>query len=320
MDKPLDLVVSDILGPFSQDPQGFRYLLTICDHVSTYSIFYPLKSRSDVPAAILDEITHLSFQLGISPKALWMDNSREFVFAALSKRGISFHPLLPYLPQENGEAEHLNRTLGDMARAIFSESSMPDHFWQFAYASACYLHNRLPNRWCPYSSPHQGLYGRPPSIATLYLFRERAIMHVPAVQQPNKLAERGIECRLLKPLLASGGGQPNDSFSKCDLPTLSNGLLGQGLSQTRAQHNVAWPAKDISVPESLRKALVGPHQHFWEQACLDELDQMKRQGVWQAIDRTPEIKTIGHCWVFNTKLDEYGNIEKLKARLVAHGD
>ncbi|MBW0475673.1 hypothetical protein O181_015388 [Austropuccinia psidii MF-1] len=71
-------------------------------------------------------------------------------------------------------------------------------------------------------------------------------------------------------------------------------------------------AKDISVLENLKQALVSPHQHHWEQACLDELDLMKRQGLWQAIDRTPEMKTIGHCWVFNTKLDEYGNIKKFK--------
>ncbi|MBW0517254.1 hypothetical protein O181_056969 [Austropuccinia psidii MF-1] len=79
-------------------------------------------------------------------------------------------------------------------------------------------------------------------------------------------------------------------------------------------------AKDISVLENLRQALVGPHQHHWEQACLDDLDQMKRRGVWQAIDRTPTMKTIRHRWVFDTKLGEYGNINKFKARLVARGN
>ncbi|MBW0470131.1 hypothetical protein O181_009846 [Austropuccinia psidii MF-1] len=68
--------------------------------------------------------------------------------------------------------------------------------------------------------------------------------------------------------------------------------------------------KDISILETLRQALVSPHQHHWEQVCLDELNQMKKQGVWQAINRTPAMKTIRHRWVFNTKLDEYGNIEK----------
>ncbi|MBW0470129.1 hypothetical protein O181_009844 [Austropuccinia psidii MF-1] len=106
MDKPLNLLVSDIMGPFSQDPQGFQYLLTIHDHVAMYSIVYPKKSRSDAPAEILDAIAHLSVELGISPKALQTENAREFVSAsftvALLKLGFGFHPLLPYSPQEDG--------------------------------------------------------------------------------------------------------------------------------------------------------------------------------------------------------------------------
>ncbi|MBW0536488.1 hypothetical protein O181_076203 [Austropuccinia psidii MF-1] len=53
-DKPLDLLVSNIIRPFDQDSQGFQYLLTIRDHVSTFSIVYPLKSRLDAPDAVLD--------------------------------------------------------------------------------------------------------------------------------------------------------------------------------------------------------------------------------------------------------------------------
>ncbi|MBW0494714.1 hypothetical protein O181_034429 [Austropuccinia psidii MF-1] len=297
MDQPLGLFVSNIMGPFNQDPQGFQYLLTICNHVLTYSIVYPLKSRLDALAAILDAIAHLSIQLGISRKALQMDNSREFVSAsltaALSKLGIGLHPSLPYLPQENGKAERLNCTL------------------------ACYLHNGLPNRWCPDSLPHQVLYGRPPSIAALYLFGERAIMQMPAVQQLSKLAERGIEYRLLKPLLASGGWLLWDPAGNQMIHLVPMELYFERKEKAISSLPLA---KDISVPENLRQALVGPHQHHWEQACLGKLDQMKRQGVWQAINRTPTMKTIGHCWVFNTKFDEYGNIEKFKARLVARGN
>ncbi|MBW0492655.1 hypothetical protein O181_032370 [Austropuccinia psidii MF-1] len=54
-------------------------------------------------------------------------------------------------------------------------------------------------------------------------------------------------------------------------------------------------AKDIMVPENLKQALASFHQHHWEQACLAELDQMKRRNVWQEIDRKPGMKTIGHC-------------------------
>ncbi|MBW0541366.1 hypothetical protein O181_081081 [Austropuccinia psidii MF-1] len=62
--KPLDLLVLDIMGPFADDAQGFQ------DHVLTYSIIYPLKSQSEAPEAILDAVRQLQVHLGTTPKAL----------------------------------------------------------------------------------------------------------------------------------------------------------------------------------------------------------------------------------------------------------
>ncbi|MBW0524107.1 hypothetical protein O181_063822 [Austropuccinia psidii MF-1] len=117
--KTLDLLVSDIIGPFADNTQGLWYLLTIPDHVLTYSIVYPLKSRYEAPEAILDAVRQLQVRLGTTPKALRTDNARGFTSAnftnALASLGITFCPSLPYSPQENGKAEQLNQTLGDMA-------------------------------------------------------------------------------------------------------------------------------------------------------------------------------------------------------------
>ncbi|MBW0580636.1 hypothetical protein O181_120351 [Austropuccinia psidii MF-1] len=162
-EKQLYLLVSDIMGPFNTDAQGFRYILTVRDHVSTYSIVYPLKSRSKAPQAIIDCITQLQVCLRLTPRALRTDNAREFTSSSLTdflaKVGVSFVPSLPYLPQENGEAESLNRTLGDMARAMMTQSSMPTRFWHYVYTSACYIHNRIPNLHCANSLPYQELFG-----------------------------------------------------------------------------------------------------------------------------------------------------------------
>ncbi|MBW0564213.1 hypothetical protein O181_103928 [Austropuccinia psidii MF-1] len=46
--SPLDLLVSDVAGPFDKDPEGNRFLLTLRDHASTYTFTAALKSRSDV--------------------------------------------------------------------------------------------------------------------------------------------------------------------------------------------------------------------------------------------------------------------------------
>ncbi|MBW0473635.1 hypothetical protein O181_013350 [Austropuccinia psidii MF-1] len=116
-----------------------------------------------------------------------MDNSLEYTLAtftnSLVKLGVTFRPLLPYLPQENGKVEHLNRMLGDMAREMMVQSGMPVCFWRFAYCLACFLHNRIPNLQCVNSLPHQELFGTAPSIATLYPFGADAISYISLHQE-----------------------------------------------------------------------------------------------------------------------------------------
>ncbi|MBW0488632.1 hypothetical protein O181_028347 [Austropuccinia psidii MF-1] len=126
----------------------------------------------NAPTAILDTIKQLQVCTGITPKVLRTNNAQEFTSAAfsdsLAKLGVAFYPSLPYSPQENGEAERLNRTLGNMARAMVTQSRMPMHFWQFSYASASFIHNQIPNSRCLKSLPHQELFRQAPSWRQRY--------------------------------------------------------------------------------------------------------------------------------------------------------
>ncbi|KAM2687239.1 hypothetical protein EV2_010033 [Malus domestica] len=46
---------------------------------------------------------------------------------------------------------------------------------------------------------------------------------------------------------------------------------------------------------------------------------MAQNGVWSLIKGTSDMKLIGNKWVFKTRRDSRGNIERHKARLVAKG-
>ncbi|MBW0471930.1 hypothetical protein O181_011645 [Austropuccinia psidii MF-1] len=345
--------LSDIMGPFEGDAQGFRYLLTIRDHVSTYCIVYPLKLQSDAPAAIQETIKQLQVRTGSTPKALRTDNAKEFTSAAftdsLAKLGVALYPSLPYSPRENGEAERLNRTLGDMARAMVTQSQMPTRFWQFAYASASFMHNQIPNSRCPKSSPHQVLFGRAPSITTLYPHGTDAIVHIPSVHQQEKLAPRGIECKLLKPLMTGGWllwdprtnkmiqlasvifpkfqsyGRPTTPGKGSLSHVITTMTLGEVPTEqyfedeTRAVNSLPL-VKDVKIPSHLGEALKSPHRDSWRRACEAELNQMATREVWDVVDKMPGMKTIGHRWVFDLKRNGDGSIEKFKSRLVARGD
>jgi len=51
----------------------------------------------------------------------------------------------------------------------------------------------------------------------------------------------------------------------------------------------------------------------------DEMNSMQSNGVWNLVKLPNGAKTIGCKWVFRTKRDSLGNIERYKARLVAKG-
>ncbi|MBW0520737.1 hypothetical protein O181_060452 [Austropuccinia psidii MF-1] len=315
--KPLDLLALDVIGPFSSDTQGFCYLLTIRDHASTYSMVYPLKDQSDTPNAILDAIKQFQVQLRLTTKALRTENAREFTSASftslLSNLGVGF------LPQENGEAERLNRTLGDMARLMMLQSKMPDRFWRFAYASACFLHNRL--------------FLAPPAIiwrATLncYALPFWSGCNCPcprSAAMSQAISEGGVlppaQTINVRQLAVMGPGkQQASSIRKRCAATLGQVPTERYFNNENTVMDTLPVAKDITIPEHLGQVLSGLLSHKWRKACKAELEQMLLRDVWEPVVKDNTMKTIGHRWVFNIKRCVDRTIEKFKACLIVRGD
>lgn len=69
-------------------------------------------------------------------------------------------------------------------------------------------------------------------------------------------------------------------------------------------------------PKTVRSAFTNP---VWSQAMLDELQVLYDDNMWTLFPRDPSMSIIGFKWVFKTKLNAYGSLDRLKARLVAKG-
>ena len=67
-------------------------------------------------------------------------------------------------------------------------------------------------------------------------------------------------------------------------------------------------------PTSFKEAPKEPH---WVQAMKQEIDSIEKNKTWDLVDFPSHKKSIGVKWVYKTKLNEKGKIEKHKARLVA---
>nr|KYP39888.1 Retrovirus-related Pol polyprotein from transposon TNT 1-94 [Cajanus cajan] len=57
----------------------------------------------------------------------------------------------------------------------------------------------------------------------------------------------------------------------------------------------------------------------WIDAMKDEMKYMQDNDVWDLVELLEGVKPIGCKWIFKTKRDSKGNIERYKARLVAKG-
>uniref|UniRef100_A0ACD5WQX7 Uncharacterized protein n=1 Tax=Avena sativa TaxID=4498 RepID=A0ACD5WQX7_AVESA len=62
-----------------------------------------------------------------------------------------------------------------------------------------------------------------------------------------------------------------------------------------------------------------PHSAKWVEAMEDEMISMSSNNVWDLEEIPKGAKTVGCKWVYKTKYDSNGNVEKYKARLVAKG-
>jgi hypothetical protein len=69
-------------------------------------------------------------------------------------------------------------------------------------------------------------------------------------------------------------------------------------------------------PTSFKEAAKEPH---WVQAMNQEIDTIEKNKTWDLVDLPRHEKSIGVKWLYKTKLNEKGHIEKHKARLVAKG-
>jgi hypothetical protein len=80
------------------------------------------------------------------------------------------------------------------------------------------------------------------------------------------------------------------------------------------QHNIF--ALMSCQPTYFKEATKETH---WVQDMNQEIDSIEKKKTWDLVDLPRHKKSIGVKWVYKTKLNEKGQIEKHKARLAAKG-
>lgn len=146
--RVLQLIHSDVCGPFPDAHDGSKYFVTFIDDFSRASMVYCIGRKSETFNKFKEFVAMSEALHGCKVAKLRADNGGEYISNEFKdyckEKGIQLNYTVPYNPQMNSIAERLNRTLQERMRAMLNASGLDDRFWSEAILSANYIRNRCP--------------------------------------------------------------------------------------------------------------------------------------------------------------------------------
>jgi len=295
----------------------------------------------------------VELETGNRLKILRSDNGGEYTSrqfeAYLAKEGIKHQLTVPYTPQQNGVSERRNRTLMEMARCLLYENKIPLKFWAEAVNTASYLLNHMTTRVLRDKTPYEIWYGFKPNVDHLKVFGSPCYVLQPKVKRRklDQKADMGIligystkskaykiydlksnKVVIARDVKVSENGTWNweatsikgtkqeyqielDATEDDDFVNDKPVRGTRSLSDIYSRCNVA-EAEPIDFKEAI-------NSQVWIAAMKEELTMIEKNETWMLVDRPVHKKVIGVKWIFKTKLNADGSINKHKARLVVKG-
>ncbi|RVW82840.1 Retrovirus-related Pol polyprotein from transposon TNT 1-94 [Vitis vinifera] len=270
----------------------------------------------------------------------------------LQEHGIVAQYTMPGSPDQNSVAKRRNRTLLDMVRSMLSSSKLPQFLWTEALQTIVYILNRVPTKAVP-KTPFELLKGWKPSLQHMRVWGCSSVVRIYNPQE-KKLDPRTISGYFIGYAKNSKGYRfycpshntrivesRNAKFLEYDLvkrtiaevqpvievPQAVDNILVDQVDQelpdtSEQQVEPHTSLEDIVAkndPESFSQAMSCKESELWYNAMKDKMSSMKCNDVGDLVKLPNGAKTIGCKWVFKTKKDSLGNIERYKARLVAKG-
>ena len=118
----LEIVHTDLNGPYSEDYKGEKYFLTFIGEFSKVAKVYSIKTKNEVYDKFIEYINLVENKTGKKIKKLRCDNGIEYLnkdmYRLFRKKGIELEPCPPYVHELNGTAERYNRTISIIALSL----------------------------------------------------------------------------------------------------------------------------------------------------------------------------------------------------------
>jgi len=446
----LEIIHSDLSGIIRISNQNrYNYYVTFTDDSTRYTITYLLNTKDQALSAFNKYKAYVELHTKFKVKFFRTDGGLEYMNAQfadqLEAAGIKKHTTCPYSAQQNGISERINRTLGEMVRAMLISSGLPESLWPYAVLYATEIKNRLPHASIDYSIPYEKFFDKKVDYSTMHQFGEKVVfvgvgghskkftssndygyfvglpagtkgyyVFVPSTgkviishdvyflnkfdkntnsNQLNESTElfdyelENVTINQSTPTSSSNqlsidqALNSEDDFVYCPLSTSLN--TDEQESNNQQESNVSsvqsinidtsdvpeeneiegeempvgeiyltnrekiafqrrfphaslefiapthngkrnppcrYLVNSLVIPKSIEQARSSNESSKWIEAANVEYLSHIQNGTWRLVKRAPEMNVLPCFWLFNTKTDEYGIINRYKARLVCLGN
>jgi transposase InsO family protein len=168
--RVLELIHTDILGPFIPSLNQKRYIISFIDDYSRSIWVYPITAKSESIDKLKELYHKLESNLGLKIARIRSDNAKELnsdKWTSFTKeKGIINEYTSPYSPELNGIAERFNRTLLEKARTVITAKNIPFILWPYIFEAVAYIINRTYSKPVN-STPYEILLGSKPDISNI---------------------------------------------------------------------------------------------------------------------------------------------------------
>ena len=150
----------------------YSYYIIFVDHFTKYSWLLPMTHKYDVYSIFpkFKSMVEKFFNLPIT--TIYTDGGKEYqgLNFFCESHGIQHLISPPYTPQHIASAKRHHRHIVETGLTLLDRASLPRSLWNFAFATAVYLINRLPTLILDNKSPFECLFQKVPNYWKLKVF------------------------------------------------------------------------------------------------------------------------------------------------------
>ncbi|CAI5723653.1 unnamed protein product [Peronospora farinosa] len=340
-----------------RDRLGNRYLVNFIDHRSNYCRVFLAKTKDAAALKFKYFLVQFEREFNLKIHVLRTDGGGEYktldVFCKAT--GVSRQISEARNQASNGKAERMHRTIMNMDQ-VEPGWSIPDGDPNekvpkltdiVTFGSVCAVHVNARNKSLGERGRTAIIIGKSDETKgyKVYIPKDKVVLVTQHIQNIESLttdshliSDQDEICRQEeltmvdkpKTQVRCRGKQRTVKHHKNRKPEWTRERHGTRSTRKRQIEEVSSEDRSVSRgvvnaiiaqdPKNYGEAIKSKHHQEWKIAMTEELDALKANDVWTVVAPPKNAHVLHNKWVYKTKTDANGDIERYKARLVVCGN